>query len=240
MTSSRIEIAGTYNFRDLGGFVTRGGTTRSGVLFRSDSLHRLAEPGLERFIGLGVTRVIDLRDDRERAMAPDALPDTTALVPHPIFPSAEAHIKRQLDIFSLTELIYSEHGDTLARAIDMIADPEQGAVVFHCTAGKDRTGAVAALALLAVGVERDDVLHDYAQSEANLSEEWLPVHLETLRSYGLEVTPIIAQLVGGTPIEAIDRALTGIEQRHGSARDYLLAHGLDAAALDRLHARLLG
>lgn len=240
MTSSRIEIEGTYNFRDLGGFRVDGGATRSGVLFRSDSLHRLSGPGREQFGGLGIARVIDLRDDRERSIAPDALPESALLLPHPIFPSAEAHIKRQLDIFSLTELIYAEHGDTLTRAVGLVADSESGATVFHCTAGKDRTGAVAALALLAVGVERDDVLHDYAESEINLSAEWLPAHLEALRVYGVEVTPVIEQLVGSTPIEAIDRALAGVERRHGSVRDYLLANGLEAAALDRLQERLVG
>jgi protein-tyrosine phosphatase len=139
----------------------------------------------------------------------------------------------------LTELIYLEHGDTLAAAVTMLAEPGAGATLFHCTAGKDRTGAVAALALLAVGVDRDDVMHDYAVSETHLSGEWYESHIQVLRGLDIEVTPLIEQLVGRTPIEAIDRALAEVERRHGSTRDYLRANGVADDALERLHALLV-
>jgi protein-tyrosine phosphatase len=239
MTTAPLPVEGTYNLRDLGGFRADGGSTRAGALFRSDALDQLSDRGREQFAGLGVVRVIDLRDDRERLRSPDLLPDTAALIPHPIFPSAEAHIGQLLDIFSLTELIYLEHGDTLAAAVTMLAEPGAGATLFHCTAGKDRTGAVAALALLAVGVDRDDVMHDYAVSETHLSGEWYESHIQVLRGLDIEVTPLIEQLVGRTPIEAIDRALAEVERRHGSTRDYLRANGVADDALERLHALLV-
>lgn len=240
MTSAPLPVDGTYNLRDLGGFRADGGSTRPGTLFRSDALAQLSPLGRQQFADLGVVRVVDLRDERERLRSPDILPDTAALVAHPIFPSAEAHIGRRLDIFSLTELIYLEHGDTLAAAVTMLAEPGAGgATLFHCTAGKDRTGAVAALALLAVGVDRDDVMHDYAASEAHLSGEWFETHIRLLRGLDIEVTPLVEQLVGRTPIEAIDRALAAVERLHGSSRDYLRANGVADDALERLHALLV-
>ncbi len=239
MTTRLLSVEGTYNLRDLGGFRADGGRTRDGALFRSDALSRLGDRGREQLTELGVVRVIDLRDDLERGRLPDALPETSRLVAHPIFPDAAAHVTRRLDVFALTELIYLDHGDTLAAAVAMLAEPGAGVTLFHCTAGKDRTGAVAALALLAVGVDREEVMDDYAESERYLRGEWYETQLELLRSYGLEITPEVEQLVGGTPVAAIDRALALVERRHGSIRDYLVENGLPGDAIERLHAMLV-
>lgn len=237
MISALLPIEGTYNFRDLGGFRADGGRTRPGVLFRSDALAALSERGRQQISELSVARVIDLRDDAERGPLPDLVPESATVVPHPIFPDVSQHISAQLDIFALTEMLYLEHGDTLASAVTMLAEP--GATVFHCTAGKDRTGAVAALTLLALGVDRDDVMHDYAASEQNLTGEWRAKNLELIRHLGIEVTPSLEQLLVATPIEAIDRALTAVESRFGSVRDYLRANGVDDTTVERLHAQIV-
>ena len=259
MTSRLLPVEGTYNLRELGGFRADGGRTRFGTLFRSDALAALGDRGREQLAELGVARVIDLRDDAERRFAPDALPASAALVAHPIFPSAHAHVARRLDIYGLTEVIYLEHADTLAAALGLLAgaaarpagstpdrDPGAGspaaftgATLFHCTAGKDRTGAVAALALLAVGVDRDDVLDDYAASEANLRGAWLEEHTAIVRARGIEITPEIAGLLGTTPADALERALVAVEREHGSVRDYLRAAGFTDAGIERLHAALV-
>ena len=242
MTARPLPVEGTHNLRDLGGLRADGGVTRSGSLFRSDALARLGDRGRSQLAALGITRVIDLRDDRERGHAPDALPEATELIPHPIFPSVSAHVTAGLDIYALTELIYLEHGDALASAVALIADRAAspgGATLFHCTAGKDRTGAVAALALMAVGAERDDVLDDYAASEANLRGAWLDEHTEMVRARGIEVTPELVGLLGSTPAEALERALQAVERRHGSVRDYLRDSGIGNAEIERLHAALV-
>lgn len=259
MTSQPLPVEGTHNLRDLGGLRADGGVTRHGALFRSDALARLGDRGREQLAELGVSRVIDLRDDAERRHSPDALAPTTALIAHPIFPSATAHVARRIDIYGLTEIIYLEHADTLATALDLIAtdavaagdEPSRGATtaagasakpgatLFHCTAGKDRTGAVAALALIAVGVDRDDVLDDYAASEANLRGEWLDRHLGIVRARGIEITPELTGLLGATPADALERALRTVERRHGSVRDYLRNSGFSDAGLERLHLALV-
>lgn len=250
MTTRLQLIEGTYNFRDLGGFRAAGGTTRHGVFYRSDALHRLSPRSHEQLTGLGITRVIDLRDNTERGRLPDSLPEGSALLPHPIFEDARAHISAELDVVVLTEIIYRTHGRNVARAVSMLAaeipaddapaeSASTGATVFHCTAGKDRTGAVAAIALLAVGVDRDEVVDDYAESERHLTGEWLDAQLDVLRGQGIAVTPVVEELIGGSPARAIEAALVGIERDYGSARDYLIAHGAEAAALERLETRLV-
>ncbi|WP_017793766.1 tyrosine-protein phosphatase [Leucobacter salsicius] len=235
MRNDVLAIEGTYNFRDLGELRAGDRHTRTGLLFRSDSLARLAASGQAQLQELGVTRVIDLRDDLERQIMPDALPAGIEFVAHPIFPSASAHVARQLDIFSLTDLIYAEHADTLAAGVTMLADG--GPTVFHCTAGKDRTGAIAALTLLALGVDRDDVLTNYEASEAHLRGAWFDEHVAALRAHGVDVTPVVEQLVGASPAAALDRTLTTVVEARGGAFTYLRAAGVTEATFERLNAR---
>lgn len=234
-----IPIDGTANFRDLGGYRADGGSTKWRALFRSDGLHRVTEEGRRGLAELGVARVIDLRDAQELQLSPDAALGDTLLVHQPIFASAHEHVAAEIGIRELTEIIYLKHGDTLAATIDLLADDTPGATLFHCTAGKDRTGAVAALTLTAVGVDRDDVLHDYALTEQNLAGPWLERHLDLLHSSGVALTPKILELVGESPVSALERAFAEVEGRFGTVRDYLLANGLSEGALERLHARVV-
>lgn len=234
-----IPVDGTANFRDLGGYRADGGWTKWGELFRSDGLHRVTDQGKRELADLGVKRVIDLRDAQEVKMSPDAELAGAQMVHHPIFKSAHEHVAAEIGIMELTEIIYLNHGDTLADTVRMLADDTTGATIFHCTAGKDRTGAVAALTLTAVGVDRDDVLHDYELTEQNLAGPWLEHHLDMLRGVGVTLTPKILELVGDSPVVALEQAFSSVESRYGSVRDYLLQNGLNEGALENLHARLV-
>lgn len=231
-------VDGTYNLRDVGGYRTPAGTTKWGTLFRSDGLHRLTDTGRAEFAGLGITRVIDLRDDYERAHEPDALPLGVELLAHPIFPSAMAHVGDRLDIYSLTDRIFLDHADATVAAIGMIASADSPTLV-HCTAGKDRTGAVVALTLAAVGVDRDDVFHDYAQTEEFLRGEWLERHLAVLRAHDMEITKEVLGLVSTSPIAAIEQTMKRIDSTYGSLESYLVAHGLEQSTLELLNERLV-
>lgn len=231
-------VEGTHNLRDVGGYRADGGTTAWGRIFRSDGLHRLTPQGLNALQALKVKNVIDLRDDNERLIAPDLLPDGATLIPQPIFPDAFAHVQQNLDVAALTELIYLQYADSLASTLQLLSHAE-GASVVHCTAGKDRTGAVIALTLTAVGVDRDDVLHDYAETEQNLKGPWLEQHLELLRKAGAEITPEVLALVSASPAPVLERALKLIDHEYGSVRDYLVRHGLKESSIESLHSRLV-
>lgn len=187
---------------------------------------------------LQIGNVIDLRDDLERTKAPDLLPSGAKLTEHPIFPSALSHINRNLDIQGLTELIFFEHAAPLASAVEILATDAVPTLV-HCTAGKDRTGAVIAMALSAVGVDRDDILDDYEQTQVNLAGEWLDRHLEGLHSLKIDITPEIVGLVSSSPLPVMDRALKMIEHEYGSVIDYLRVNGLSASSIESLHTRLV-
>src|SRR6185436_9770532 len=112
-------------------------------------------------------------------------------------------------------------------------------VVVHCTAGKDRTGIVVALTLLAVGVDRDAVIEDYARTEGNLAGEWLEDMVTMIGRYGVPDTPELRVLMGGSPREALEGVIETVERAHGSTREYLLASGLTLHELAALEALLI-
>jgi protein-tyrosine phosphatase len=240
-TAQRIPIDGTYNFRDVGGYPAAGGTTRRGKLYRADALGRLGERGRAALRELGVRIVIDLRDDFEVEALPDDLDGLDVEVLRlPVFEGSGASASTVgATIVHLYDKIVFQHTDVIVRALREIADTGDEPVVVHCTAGKDRTGIVVALALLAVGVDRDTVVSDYALTEANLEGPWLEGMLELVRGYGVEVTPDLRVILGGSPREALETTIDRIEERAGSVRAYLLDAGLDEVELAKLRSVLV-
>jgi len=238
-TSMRIPVPGTYNFRDVGGLPARTGVVRERVLFRSDGLFRLGDAGKAELRDLGVGIVIDLRDDNEARSMPDDLDGLDVEVLRlPVFEgSGASQGMAGISLDALYERIVTQHSGVVVSALREIASAGDRSVVVHCTAGKDRTGIVVALALLAVGVDREAVIDDYARTEANLAGEWLEGMVAVIAKYGVPDSPELRTLMGGSPREAIEGALDTVERAHGSVREYLLASGLrieDLADLERL------
>lgn len=240
-TSTRIPVPGTYNFRDVGGLAAQNGTVREGVLYRSDGLHRLGETGRAALRDLGVGIVIDLRDENEAAMMPDDLGDLDLEVLRlPVFEgSGASQGAAGISLEALYERIVTQHASVVVAALREISSAGDSAVVVHCTAGKDRTGIVVALALLAVGVDRESVVVDYASTEANLAGEWLEEMVGLVTRYGVPDSPGLRTLMGGSPRDAIEGAIEIVERDHGSVREYLLASGLSLADLAALETLLV-
>jgi protein-tyrosine phosphatase len=240
-TARRIAVPGTYNFRDVGGYQASGGTIRSGKLFRSDGIHALGDAGRESLRELGVGVVIDLRDDFEADAMPDDLGGLDVKVMRlPVFEgSGRSQDTVGISLEALYERILTLHSDVVVAALRELAHSGDEAVLIHCTAGKDRTGIVVALALLAVGVDRETVVADYAESESNLSGDWLDAMLALVESHDVEITPSLRILLGGSPPEALDTAIDTIEKAHGSVRQYLLDAGLSELDLASLRSVLV-
>jgi protein-tyrosine phosphatase len=233
-------LGGTFNFRDVGGVAAEGGIVRRGRLLRSDALHRLDHAGREQLGRLRVTRVIDLRDDDEVAAAPNALTGVSAQVlRRPIFSGWAQAPVTGFGLADLYAAMVSTRGDALAAAVGAIADADEGAVLVHCTAGKDRTGVVVALALGAVGAARTAILDDYVRTEANLAGEWLTGMLARMATVPVPDGVDLAALLGSSPREVLAETLDAVDRSHGSAAGYLRAHGLSDAQLARLRARLV-
>lgn len=229
------------NFRDVAGLPAGADETLPGVLYRSDSLTALTDDDVEVLARGPVGFVVDMRSASEAA----AMPGWSADAPHPrlvSMPMLEGSMENLSTLPSL-EVIYRSllagAGEQFARVAALVADGPDG-VLVHCSAGKDRTGVAVALILLAVGVDRDAVLADYAQSSVNLGGEWHARMLAGLARMGVEHTPQMDALMIGTDPQGLDRVIGEVETRHGSAMGYLRAHGLTEGQAVRLRGRLVG
>ncbi|GAA3871640.1 tyrosine-protein phosphatase PtbB [Leifsonia kafniensis] len=237
----RIAVDGTFNLREPAGYPAAHGVTRSGVLYRSDGLKGLTDRGRAELAELGVHTIIDLRDDFEREVQPDAIDDLEIETVHiPVYEgSAAANSGPGITLPSMYESIVVEHGEVVVRALRLIASPDAGPVLVHCTAGKDRTGIVIALALRAVGVAPDVVIADYARSESNLAGEWLEAMVALTSRFGIADTPELRGIMGSTPAEVMAELLRLIDERYGSVTDYLLSQGFTADDVRLLETKLV-
>jgi protein-tyrosine phosphatase len=261
-------LEGSYNFRDTGGTALRaGGTTRAGVLYRSDALSGLTPRGLEQLTETPIGIIVDFRTPRERTMAPDRMPTVrpfrvvelallegalTGLAQRAMQAgatgdrdAAAAAIRQALDeLPGLGELYVSmlTHGAAafaeLGRLVAADGQPQEAAVLVHCTAGKDRTGVAVALLLDAIGADRDAIIADYTSSEQNLSGEWSAGMFALLEMMGAPRTPQLDALIAATPSEAITEALDWVDGEHGGSAAYLRTGGLTDRELAALRARL--
>ncbi len=168
-----LQLAGASNFRDLGGYIgVDGRPLRWRTLFRSDHLAALTPDDLAVLAGLKLTRSIDFRGDAERGATPYLLPGVVNL-PMPIEPTVVQRMKdllmtgQQLSPEGTVSLMQETYrafvNDNAPRFAGLFAHllENDAPLVFHCTAGKDRTGFAAALILMALGVSRDVVMQDY-------------------------------------------------------------------------------
>lgn len=233
-------VEGLHNIRDVGGYRAGDYVTRWNTLYRSDALHRLTDKGRQEFAALGISTVIDLRDDNERAYAPPALNQPIRIIANPIFQGVDGMLREtEMGMEDFYREMTESYGQNVVSAIRHIARVEQPATLVHCTAGKDRTGTTIALTLTTLGVDRDDVLHDYAETEQQLAGEWAERHLAFMESLEIELTPSMKRLLVQSPVEVIDQTLTSIERRFDSVPAYLSHHGLSEQEMAMLADRLL-
>jgi len=176
-----VELEGTVNTRDLGGWpLAGGGRTRAGRLWRSDAFTYATEADRDTLARHGLRFVVDLRTDAERDTAPGALTTDARfeVLPVDLFAAVGAAIDRGEvvgDPFDLrtryrASLAFAREGyrAAFARLTEALAASD-GPVAFHCSAGKDRTGLVAALLLRAAGVPEEAIVEDYLLTDGRIA-----------------------------------------------------------------------
>jgi protein-tyrosine phosphatase len=243
VTARRLDVDGTHNFRDTGGYPASGGTTRYGQLYRSDSLAGVTAAGAGDLAALRIGVVIDLRSPLERSQdhSRSVLPGAVD-VWLPIHGGSRSSLVDAHGVFSLQALYWQVLADsawTIATAVSVIADSGPIPVLVHCTAGKDRTGLVTALALEAAGVDRTAVVADYTQSALNLDGAWMNEALSALVSGGVPISPSLFEALGGSPDHAMSGLLARLDEQYGSVVGYLMAHGFLADSVEMLREKLV-
>lgn len=228
------------NLREAGGLPAAGGKIRAGVLYRSAVPHHIDEPLTGWLSDQKITQIFDLRSTMESSRLP-GFPQTLAQSTRTRLPLLDGALASPSTMPSLEDLylpLVAEHGQVWATIAGAVAHNEQATLV-HCTAGKDRTGVAIAMLLLAVGAEREAVLEDYIASTAALTGPWLESMRAMLASQDITMTTQMEQLMVGTSVSGLERAVDQAIGQYGSVADYLLAHNLNSADLDTLGERLV-
>lgn len=236
-----IAIEGTHNIRDLGGYVTARGTLIPSRRFlRADCLHRLAPGGTDQLVDEGLSCVVDLRTTHEIAKAPSHFERLTDVeyVNIPLFDdlspaalaNADATYDHPLVPFYIAAL--DTRGAAVREILTHIARVEEGAVLFNCTAGKDRTGIIAALLLGLAGVSDEDIIGDYTLTE-QMIPDLVAEFLSISRENGGDVENYATLLQ--SPADTMARMLSHIRTQHGTMQDYV--DGIGFARMD--HSRLI-
>ena len=236
-----IALSGASNFRDLGGYTGHGGRSlKWRHLFRADHLAALTPDDLARLGALGITRSADFRGATERAAQAYALPGIATHTPDIEPTLIQQALIQQGDSLTTTQAVrlmhdtyrsfVTDNAPRFAQLFALLLDSD-APIVFHCTAGKDRTGFAAALILLALGVRRDVVMQDY------LLTNTLYRHPAGL---GGVAPDEVLQVLWRVQEDFLETALHGVEVEYGGIESYLeRVLGINAAAQKKLAALYL-
>jgi len=231
------------NLRDLGGWRTAGNAlVRSGVLYRSAALADPSAADRAAIAALGLRTICDFRGSEERRRAPVQIAGAET-IPVPVEPTVGAGLRDILatreatgeDLMTLLRRAYEDYalGCTaqFARFFALLREPGRLPLMFHCSAGKDRTGFAAALVLSAVGVPWDVVTADYLATNRLWRRDTVASH---------DLSPALAAMLLGAHLELLEAAFAAIRRTDGSIDAYLeRALGLDDAARQQLRDLLL-
>jgi protein-tyrosine phosphatase len=249
-----VALEGALNWRDLGGYSTADGhVTRWGCIYRSDGLDQLTDADLALVADLGIRLVVDFRVDREVDESPSRLPDHPELRRQRLpIGGDEVEGRSVLDtiragdlrIYTIEEMaigyerLLVEAALNFGEVIIHAADPANHPMVFHCTAGKDRTGLMAMLLLGALGVSDEDIVLDYELTTHYRSNKRLAVLGPELEKAGVDIEAVRPFLTAQAPVMAA--TIAALKARYGSIDDYLIHEAeLDPSTLVELRQVLL-
>jgi len=231
----RPVVEGCPNLRDLGGYQTTDGRRiKWGQIFRSSNLGRMTDKGLGQLKRLGINLVCDFRTEAETRKLPNRFPDSEAVgyvrlpIQHGEFEPTSVfdRIKKgDCDWISEDFMIqgYIESvdrcTDVWARLFTLLSEPRNRPLLFHCTGGKDRTGAAAALVLLALGMPTETVVADYSLSDGYNVDVRKAIYAH-LQPFGVDIAKVEPYFTA--PESRIRALLEHVNARYGSAVDYLV------------------
>lgn len=244
------EIPGAVNLRDVGGIRAGGVGVRGGLLFRSGLTHQLEAEGLERLRArLGIRTVIDLRSDAElhqdgvAAFARHgiehrriAVYGVTAVTPGERRERFHQMARGEFDWCARYQELVIEHARSFVAFFEALTGPDALPALFHCAAGRDRTGVAAALVLGVLGVPDEVIAQDYARTGALLMPH-LHRYAPMRDRLGLDDAGMAAVL--RTEADVMRRFLSWVRDSQQGAAALLMRMGLPEARLAVLRERLL-
>jgi protein tyrosine/serine phosphatase len=259
MENRVLALSGIHNFRDYGGYAARAGRLRSGTLWRSGQHCGASPQDLEAVNRLGISTVIDLRGDSERAAFPCLRHDEFAgeVLFHP-GETAGSHGRAAHEEFAAGIATAEDARTAMLRLYDTLPFRPVLARTFalylqalaqrdapsllHCLAGKDRTGLAAALVHALMGVHHDDMMADYLLTNtAGNSEARIAAGAASVRSgFGPAMDDGAVRMIMSVQPEFLDNAFAAIRAAHGTVEAYAAAVlGADQDTVQRIETNLV-
>ena len=250
-----LELDGAVNFRDFGGYETRGGArVKEGKLFRSGTMSGLTARGQRDFGDLGIGVICDLRRPDERDLEPTPFPEhAPRRVSVPIDPDSAVKLREALNLgepvdverrvsfmIDINKELARAHVGDYRRVVAAVLDAGEQGFLIHCAAGKDRTGFGVALIQLALGIPHDAVMEDYLLTNRAVDFERFILPRLRARYPDRRIDVEEARALSGVRRDYLHAALSAVDEAFGSFERYLEdSLGLDAQKRARLERALL-
>lgn len=237
----RLPLERAHNVRELGGYpVAGGGQTAYHRFLRADDISTLSDADVAFLLSYGVGLVIDLRSPGEAKKSPDRLCglDGVEYVQIPFLGKNVADVTQMNESdmeLGLGALYVSmlKNQELTKEIFEAIETAPEGCVLFHCSAGKDRTGVLAMLLMSLAGADKQDCMTNYAQSYINLTRNPELAQLSKIPEYAK-----YEELMFSLP-ETIGACYDFIVDQYGSTEHYLEECGLSSETIEVIKRRLL-
>ena len=236
-SNKKIQLEGSQNFRDLGGMKTEDGRqVKFGLIYRSDKLSEITEKDLEKLQSLGIKTICDLRTASEVTDEPDNIPKNKLFTYHHL-PVGEDSLMgggsekemieeiKKYDAQKSAEFMEDATRDFAIKfkasykSLYSLLNRDEIPLVYHCTAGKDRTGVASALLLDVLGVSKEDIYADYLMSNYYRYAENEET-LEKAAIYGINHTTLRPFME--VRKEYLDAAYAQINAQYNSVENYFM------------------
>jgi protein-tyrosine phosphatase len=225
-----VKLQGAVNFRDLGGYKTKDGkTVKLGLLYRSAALNTLTDADVAKIASLNIKYDFDFRGPYEVKTAPDKIPASTSRISLPAgsenvgdstyMKNMAKYMKSDSFLISFYTVL-TPYKDRYTPLFDsLISNKTASPILFHCTAGKDRTGIAAALILCALGVDEETIFNDYEATNYYRRNENAKAIAQMTKYYGLDEK--MATNMMGAKREYIQATFATIKAQYGTMDNYL-------------------
>lgn len=232
----RLPLTGSYNTRELGGYPTRdGNVTRFNQFLRSDEVGYLSEDDITFLKEYGLKTVIDLRTQYELEQIPNPFENDPTVHFHHISLISHEVIQEMTENFNSVPMdvnyinALEREKRSIAKVLKVIRESEEGCVMFHCSAGKDRTGLIAMLLLGIADVDHQDIITNYEPSFANIS------HNPRVKKLIMRAVP--AMMLSNYTF--MQKTLSYIEYKYGDIKDYVKSLGFIHSEINEIRNRLI-
>jgi protein-tyrosine phosphatase len=243
-----IPLQGAWNTRTFAGLQGSHGPIPASAFVRTSDLGRLTPADRDALAASGVTLDIDLRTADEQAQSPDLLATDArfAYQRTSLMGTEKMDLQKMMTTFpdslGAAYVQWLDHSQPQFKQVfQRIAAERDGTVLFHCTAGKDRTGIIAGLLLDLAGVPRADIVHNYAISahylEGQPKDSPMNAQIMELIKQNPEIARKMAGMSGTAP-ENMEMFLAALHAQYGGAEGYLKSIGVSEAEIDQLKVRL--